>query len=601
MTKGSGTHGGAINCWEWCSPTIRRCILISNRATSRGGAFNGHRSSAKLINCLMAWNWSSEYGGAVNSYLSDLTVQGCVIVGNTTRYYGGAVHYDWGSYSTITNCTIIGNSAELKGGGIYCHRAHATLTNSILWDNTAGEGHEIALYDASAIAVSYSVVQGGPNEVWGWPMTWGDGNVDADPLLTADGHLLGDSPCYNAGDPNTSTEGAETDIDAEPRPMSGRIEIGADEFIDTDADGLPNWWESKYFGSTTAADPNDDPDGDARLNLQEYSLSSNPQRDDKFYVDPNGDDAWDGRALAWDGQHGPKATIQAAIDAVDLLAPYGIAVMVAPGTYTGDGNRDIRLRGLPIAVLSTDPNDPNVVAATIIDCQGTPAEPHRGFVFDYGEGLDSVLAGLTITGGYAAGSGSDKDGGGIFCDQSRPTIIKCTITSSHAQSRGGGIWLGACSPAIADCTISQNQADIDGGGLSCTQSYPTITNCSIGDNEAAQNGGGIYCEQSDPTFEDCNVTGNQAGSTAGGIYCYQSDPNIHNCTISGNSANGSGGGVYCNESSPEITDCTIIGNSTAGTGGGSQATTVVPPSPAALSAETRPPGPAGSPAPTPTR
>jgi hypothetical protein len=46
---------------------------------------------------------------------------------------------------------------------------------------------------------------------------------------------------------------------------------------DTDGDGLPNWWEVKYFGNTTAADPNADSDFDCSTNLQEKQAETNPR------------------------------------------------------------------------------------------------------------------------------------------------------------------------------------------------------------------------------------------------------------------------------------------------------------------------------------
>ncbi len=46
--------------------------------------------------------------------------------------------------------------------------------------------------------------------------------------------------------------------------------------IDSDADGLPNWWELAYFGSTTGAAPGGDADGDGATNLQEYQAGSDP-------------------------------------------------------------------------------------------------------------------------------------------------------------------------------------------------------------------------------------------------------------------------------------------------------------------------------------
>ncbi len=90
-------------------------------------------------------------------------------------------------------------------------------------------------------------------------------------------------------------------------------------------------------------------------------------------------------------------TIQAAIDDsndVDIIE-------VQPGTYTGDGNRDIDYNGKAITVRSIDPNDSNIVAATIIDCNGSEQDPHRGFYFHNNEDVNSVIDGLTITNGYA--------------------------------------------------------------------------------------------------------------------------------------------------------------------------------------------------------
>jgi len=46
--------------------------------------------------------------------------------------------------------------------------------------------------------------------------------------------------------------------------------------LDTDGDGIPDRWESQYFGSATSANPNADPDGDGRNNLQEFLAGTNP-------------------------------------------------------------------------------------------------------------------------------------------------------------------------------------------------------------------------------------------------------------------------------------------------------------------------------------
>ena len=47
--------------------------------------------------------------------------------------------------------------------------------------------------------------------------------------------------------------------------------------IDTDGDGIPDWWETEHFGSPTRCNPHLDPDGDWFSNLEEYQLLTDPR------------------------------------------------------------------------------------------------------------------------------------------------------------------------------------------------------------------------------------------------------------------------------------------------------------------------------------
>ena len=240
-------------------------------------------------------------------------------------------------------------------------------------------------------------------------------------------------------------------------------------------------------------------------------------------------------------------TIQTGIDA----AVDGDTVLVADGTYAGEGNKDIDYGGKAITVMSE-----NGAEATIIDCE----EDGRGFYFHTDEDSLSILDGFTIT------NGNISDGGGIYCYGSYPTIQNCIIEGNEAGSSGGGIWcFGSTSAAkIISCAFSDNT----GGGIYCTNSSPIIKDCTVEGNEAFR-GGGIFChEYSDPDIWNCAITGNTVDDDGGGIFCdASSDPDISSCTISNNTAYKDGGGIYCEFSSPAIKNCNITGN-TAYYGGG---------------------------------
>jgi glucose/arabinose dehydrogenase len=49
------------------------------------------------------------------------------------------------------------------------------------------------------------------------------------------------------------------------------------EPADADGDGLPDWWETAYFGSATGAPPVADGDGDGATNLDEFRAGSDPR------------------------------------------------------------------------------------------------------------------------------------------------------------------------------------------------------------------------------------------------------------------------------------------------------------------------------------
>jgi subtilisin family serine protease len=62
--------------------------------------------------------------------------------------------------------------------------------------------------------------------------------------------------------------------------LSGLVHTGGrlnlQRMVDADGNGLPDWWELKYFGHLTGTDPNADPDHDGMSNLAEWIAGTNP-------------------------------------------------------------------------------------------------------------------------------------------------------------------------------------------------------------------------------------------------------------------------------------------------------------------------------------
>lgn len=233
----------------------------------------------------------------------------------------------------------------------------------------------------------------------------------------------------------------------------------------------------------------------------------------------------------------------------------GGTVVLAEGTYSGPGNRDIDFLGKSITVRSTQPHDPDVVSSTIIDCNGTSTEPHRGFYFHRGESPNTVLDGLTVT------HGLDYYGAGIYCLQSSPTIRNCVISKNSANHTGGGLCFSASNSLVNKCTITSNYAQY-GGGISCTDSHLVAQSCAISGNSSFAGGGIMSNGNSNTTILNCAVTDNRAQSWGAGVDCLEGSLTLVNSTIVGNTAVTNGAGVHSAELAiTDLTNCIVWENS----------------------------------------
>ncbi|MDD2710647.1 MAG: chitobiase/beta-hexosaminidase C-terminal domain-containing protein [Verrucomicrobiae bacterium] len=246
-------------------------------------------------------------------------------------------------------------------------------------------------------------------------------------------------------------------------------------FVDADGNGLPDDWEQRYFGAT-GTDPNADPDGDGRTNLQEYQMGS----------DPN--DYFNGvlptlTKVGGDGQTG-KADQFLVQPLQVLLATNGVPLIDAPVTF------NVTQGGALLAVSSnatafssslgtrTDTNgmasafclmppafgSTNLVSATVAGGTNSPLVVFSEIVANASippaSGMKLWLkadAGVTKDSSNLVSQWADQSGQGNHAVQTssgaKPTLVSAILNGQPVvRFNGSGNFLSVGTPASMDCT-----------------------------------------------------------------------------------------------------------------------------------------------------
>ncbi len=243
ITNGDGLAGGAIYSSKNSSPLITNCVIRNNSAVFGGGiACTNGNSYPVITNCQIIANSALVGGGGVYCNGANPKIASCIISGNVAPD-GGAIYSHNAGNPLIVNCTISGNVASNSAGAVYCYNSsNLSISHSILWGDTAPYASEVMVVGnsgaATSIHISYCNIQGHNENVIaesGCTIDWGQGNIDLDPCFVNPGsndyHLLEESPCIDAGDPEFIAGSDETDIDGNPRILGEKIDLGADEFV----------------------------------------------------------------------------------------------------------------------------------------------------------------------------------------------------------------------------------------------------------------------------------------------------------------------------------------------------------------------------------
>ncbi|GAB1385165.1 hypothetical protein MASR1M59_03130 [Melaminivora sp.] len=173
---------------------------------------------------------------------------------------------------------------------------------------------------------------------------------------------------------------------------------------------------------------------------------------------------------------------------------------------------------------------------------------------------NTVIDGLTITGGQATSSNPNHMGAGLLCQalgagrECSPRLANVTVSGNLANNSGGGMYAsaknsGKSSPEITHSTFSGNQA-LYGGGLAvdiipyndATTGSPAIVHSTFSGNAALQLGGAVYL-----------------GKTVAA--------SVAHVTFADNQASAYGGALHAQHGAQASVAASVFWGNTAGTGG----------------------------------
>jgi hypothetical protein len=530
----AGDDGGGISCDNSSSPSISYCLITSNEAGDGAGICCNNSSSPTISYCDITENDADDKGGGIYCKASSIpTIEDCEI-GSNSAYKGGGIYCS--TDLQIERCIVSGNQTSgnsyADGGGIYCSSSSPNILNSIINDNVSDDdaGGIYCYNDSDPNIINCTLTQNEADDKGGGIYC----KTNSDAVIT--NCILWDDTAPNGSEIYVSSSSSVvvsySDVEG---GWSGSYNINSDPcFVNSDANDFHLDFDSPCID---AGDPNGDYDGQKDIDGQPRVIDSR--------VDI-GADEW---ALVYNiNQKKWYTTIQGAIDDAnddDEIVAY-------PGTYY----ETVDFNGVACTVRSTDPNDWDVINATIINANCDVNNPGRVVTFENGEDANSILTGFTITGGYANGSSSpDYCGGGIYCYNASPTINRCIITDNKAGVYGGGMYNRYSSPTLTNCVFANNSAVGNGqfggygGGISnLTNSVATLNNCTFCgnsayiDNSNGGYGGGMLNFSSSAVITNCIFWDDYAENDGNEVYNYMvsDDPNFGYCDIEG--CGGSGGG-----------------------------------------------------------
>gem|GEM_PF-4224319 len=257
-----GAGGGVyIGLLQNFSVNIKNSQFIGNTYSYRGVAIYSDNALLTITNCVFRdHDFVLPYGASAEgiiyikansdypgfpSFVGNLTTIGCLFEDNTLP----AIWTSTDDTVTVINTTVRNHQLISSGGSFITvgetnqqpgdtGNVHINVVNTLVWGNDPNH-YSIYRYtmiqETPILNIQYSDIQGGnaaidPNFGYTFPST----NIDANPLFATNGQLLPNSPCIDAGTPDTTGLNLpDFDFFGWERIMYSRVDIGASEYDGT--------------------------------------------------------------------------------------------------------------------------------------------------------------------------------------------------------------------------------------------------------------------------------------------------------------------------------------------------------------------------------
>jgi hypothetical protein len=203
----------------------------------------------------------------------------------------------------------------------------------------------------------------------------------------------------------------------------------------------------------------------------------------------------------------------------------GDSVLVAPGTYSGDGNTNVSLLGKRLLLAGG-----GAAGETTID----GGDAARAFVLMSGEPSGTRITRFTFFNCNAPG---DDDGGAIFMSNATARIDSCVFRDNRG-GQGGALCVNVGEVAIERCVFGLNTAD-QGGAVWLADATATVNGCVFYFNVGLSNAAAIGCARTSLSVTSCTVVDNFMPTSGGGILgAYDLSTMLIDRTLVGNNFGG---------------------------------------------------------------